>query len=244
MPEMWLTGEIRNRGGDEAEQAQPGAHARCSTDGLCGLDAAVPMPNAPETYIYTIFVDQDVLIIRAYGTPAVSAQATKGWGYHTIGVQRLMWRGERYLLIQPQDPADLRQGSNCSNCGRKAKSRSLYCSIPCRLDSVATGARREMARALTDSAANFGRAIHLRDRFCTLCNLSFCSDSCPEHLDHHPGAGPGGQGKDNAEIPMEPADSVGNNKALHKGSSSVQPGAVDYTAVDNQLYQVEREVVE
>lgn len=53
MPEMWLTGEIRNRGGDEAEQAQPGAHARCSTDGLCGLDAAVPMPNAPETYIYT-----------------------------------------------------------------------------------------------------------------------------------------------------------------------------------------------
>lgn len=130
-------------------------------------------------------------IIRAYGTPAVSAQATKGWGYHTIGVQRLMWRGERYLLIQPQDPADLRQGSNCSNCGRKAKSRSLYCSIPCRLDSVATGARREMARALTDSAANFGRAIHLRDRFCTLCNLSFCSDSCPEHLDHHPGAGPG-----------------------------------------------------
>lgn len=59
------------------------------------------------------------------------------------------------------------------------------------LDSVATGARREMARALTDSAANFGRAIHLRDRFCTLCNLSFCSDSCPEHLDHHPGAGPG-----------------------------------------------------
>jgi hypothetical protein len=33
----------------------------------------------------------------------------------------------------------------------------------------------------------FGPPVHIKDRFCTMCRLAYCSASCPDHLGHlHP----------------------------------------------------------
>ncbi|TVU25699.1 hypothetical protein EJB05_28204, partial [Eragrostis curvula] len=54
-------------------------------------------------------------------------------------------------------------------------------------ERVNSGARVEAARRLVAQANQFGRAIHLRDRYCLICGLAFGAWSCPDHLAHHAG---------------------------------------------------------
>nr|CAB3472850.1 unnamed protein product [Digitaria exilis] len=107
------------------------------------------------------------------------------------GIQRVVSEGRKYVLLSPVLHNNVHNlHPECEVCESRVKRGARWCSLGCKV-AVAEGGRRLLAAqrlvALAEGG-HFAPAAHLtKTRFCTVCGLSFCHYSCPDHSRHqHP----------------------------------------------------------
>ncbi|CAL4984839.1 unnamed protein product [Urochloa decumbens] len=133
-------------------------------------------------------------IVFVEGRPALDTESAPGCRYDLTRIQRIVWEGQKFILLCPVGQDDLRCHRRCETCQHTIKSGSLWCSVCCKAQVEQGGRLRGAVLQLAAMAQDgeFGPAVHRKDLFCTVCGIGFCSTSCVAHAHHHhPAVAPG-----------------------------------------------------